>query len=167
AWRVDFADVFEKFIQYIFKQVAKETGGQLFTNHKFQAKTSTYYSWELKHIEPDAIYNKEFFSAFIDAKYKSNLYNKFSLSESLKEIHRQYLHQILAYSSFNNTKFKYGFLCYPSNKVELKKIVYKNPLNAVKNNVMILGIPLKAEIIPSATKIIRDIFSEIAKKEIV
>src|SRR5690606_16912676 len=76
AWRVDFADVFEKFIQYIFKQVAKETGGQLFTNHKFQAKTSTYYSWELKHIEPDAIYNKEFFSAFIDAKYKSNLYNK-------------------------------------------------------------------------------------------
>lgn len=166
AWRVDFADVFEKFVQHIFKQVAKETGAKLFTNHKFQAYTSTFYSWELKHIEPDAIYKKGDFSAFIDAKYKSNLYNKFSLSESLKEIHRQDLHQILAYSSFSNISFKYGFLCYPSNQVEFKKIEYRNALNNVKNIVFVLGIPLKTNIIPSAKKLIREIFSEIEIKEL-
>ena len=43
AWRVDFADVFEKFVQHIFQQVALETGAKLFTNHKFQAKSATYY----------------------------------------------------------------------------------------------------------------------------
>ncbi len=55
AWRVDFSDVFEKFVQHIFKAVAKETGGKLFANFKFHSRTSKHYSWELKHIEPDAI----------------------------------------------------------------------------------------------------------------
>ncbi|UJF29540.1 hypothetical protein L0B70_11970 [Kaistella sp. 97-N-M2] len=44
AWRVDFADVFEKFIQHIFKEVAKENGGKLLTNFKFQSRTSKHYS---------------------------------------------------------------------------------------------------------------------------
>ena len=61
AWRVDFSDVFEKFVQHIFKEVAKETGGKLFANFKFHSRTSKHYSWELKHIEPDAIYQKENF----------------------------------------------------------------------------------------------------------
>jgi 5-methylcytosine-specific restriction endonuclease McrBC regulatory subunit McrC len=66
---------------------------------------------------------------FIDAKYKSNLYNKFDQSELLKEGHRHDLHQIMAYSSFSKTNFKYGFLCYPSDKIEIKSIQYKNSIN--------------------------------------
>jgi hypothetical protein len=154
AWRVDFTDVFEKFVQYIFKEIAKETGGKLFTNFRFPSRTSKYYSWELKHVEPDAIYQKENLLVFIDAKYKSNLYNKYEKSEILKADHRHDLHQIMAYSSFSKTDFKYGFLCYPSDQLELKKIKYQNSINEVTNTILVLGIPLKKEIIGEAKRVL-------------
>ena len=164
AWRVDFSDVFEKFVQYIFKEVAKETGGKLFTNFKFHSKTSKHYSWELKHIEPDAIYQKEKLLVFIDAKYKSNLYNKFHNSETLKTDHRHDLHQIMAYSSFSKTDLKYGFLCYPSDQLELKTIKYKNGINEVSNIVLILGIPLKKDSIIKAKRLLTKELNEIEKR---
>ena len=154
AWRVDFSDVFEKFIQYIFKEAAKETGGRVFTNYKFHSKTYKKYSWELKHIEPDAIYQKQNILVFIDAKYKSNLYNKFDISEILKDEHRHDLHQILAYSSFSKTDFKYGFLCYPSDKLEIKKTIYTNGINETTNTILICGIPLKKGIIHETKRLL-------------
>lgn len=154
AWRVDFSDVFEKFIQHIFKEAAKETGGKLYQNFKFQSRTSKHYSWELKHIEPDAIYQKEEVLVFIDAKYKSNLYNKFDQSETIKEEHRHDLHQIMAYSSFSKTDFKFGFLCYPSNQIEIKSIQYKNGINETTNTILILGVPLKKDSILETKKIL-------------
>jgi hypothetical protein len=162
AWRVDFSEVFEKFVQHIFKEISKETGGHLFSNYKFHSKTFEQYAWELKHIEPDAIYQKENLIVFIDAKYKSNLYNKFDKSENLKEAHRHDLHQIMAYSSFSKTEAKYGFLCYPSNKVEIKKISYKNNINQSTNNIFICGIPLKKGFIQDVKK---NIMSELHKIE--
>jgi hypothetical protein len=161
AWRVDFSDVFEKFIQYIFKQVAKKTGGKLFSNFKFHARTSKQHSWELKHIEPDAIYQKENFLVFIDAKYKSNLYNKFDNSEIFKEDYRHDLHQIMAYSSFSKTELKHGFLCYPSDKIEIKTTKYRNGINAVTNSIIILGLPLKKASINDAIKILISTLNEI------
>lgn len=156
AWRVDFSDVFEKFVQYIFKAVAKESGGKLFANFKFHSRTTKHYLWELKHIEPDAIYQKENLLFFIDAKYKSNLYNKFDNSETLKEDHRHDLHQIMAYTSFSKTEFKYGFLCYPSDLLELKKIKYKNGINEVTNIVLVMGIPLKKDSINEARRLLKN-----------
>jgi hypothetical protein len=145
AWRVDFSDVFEKFVQHTFKEVAKETGGKLFTNFKFLSRTSKHYSWELKHIEPDAVYQKDNFLVFIDAKYKSNLYNKFDKSDTMKNDHRHDLHQIMAYSSFSKTDLKFGFLCYPSDNVELKAIKFKNEINEISNTIFLVGIPLKLD----------------------
>ena len=154
AWRVDFSDVFEKFVQHIFKEFAKETGGKLFVNFKFHSRTTRRYSWELKHIEPDAIYQKDNVLIFIDAKYKSNLYNKFGNSEALKDDHRHDLHQIMAYSSFSKTDFKFGFLCYPSDQLELKAIKYKNGINEVTNTILVLGIPLKKDSINEAKRLL-------------
>ena len=165
AWRVDFSDVFEKFVQYIFKEVAKENGGKLYSNFKFHSRTSKHYSWELKHIEPDAIYKKENLLVFIDAKYKSNLYNKFDKSEILKADHRHDLHQIMAYSSFSNTGHKYGFLCYPSDKLELKKIKFHNSINEVINTILIFGIPLKKGIIIEAKKMLSSSLLNIEEKK--
>ncbi|MFC0603599.1 hypothetical protein ACFFGA_03470 [Winogradskyella pulchriflava] len=145
AWKVDFSEVFEKFVQHIFKQVTKEVGGQLYTNYKFQARTNKFYAWELKHIEPDAIYQKRNLIVFIDAKYKSNLYNKFGISEQLKDDHRHDLHQIMSYSSFDKTSSKNGFLCYPSETLESKTIKFQNGINEVTNAITIIGIPLKKE----------------------
>lgn len=165
AWRVDFSDVFEKFIQYIFREVAKETGGRLYSNFKFHSKTSKQYSWELKHVEPDAIYQKENILVFIDAKYKSNLYNKFNQSELLKEDHRHDLHQIMAYSSFSKTDFKFGFLCYPSDKIEIKSIQYKNGINKAINTIFILGIPLKKNSINETKRLLISEFNLIERKQ--
>ncbi|MEP7107651.1 MAG: hypothetical protein ABI760_06700 [Ferruginibacter sp.] len=156
GWRVDFSDVFEKFVQYIFKEVTKETGGRLFSNFKFHSRTSRNYYWELKHLEPDAIYQKEELLVFIDAKYKSNLYNKFDKSENLRDDHRQDLHQILAYSSFSKTNFKYGILCYPSDIFEFKQTTYENSINGSINTIMICGMPLKRDIINVAKRILSD-----------
>ncbi len=63
---------------------------------------------------------------FIEAKYKSHLYNKFGVSELLKDDYRRDLHQLLAYSSFNTAKEKTVFLCYPSTRVEIKETKYFN-----------------------------------------
>lgn len=154
AWRVDFSDVFEKFIQYIFREAAKEIGGRLYTNFKFHSRTSKHYSWELKHIEPDAIFQRENLLVFIDAKYKSNLYNKFDRSELLKEDHRYDVHQIMAYSAFGNTTSKFSFLCYPSDRIELKSIEFKNGINEVTNTILILGVPLKKSIINETKRLL-------------
>jgi len=164
AWRVDFSDVFEKFIQHIFKEVAKETGGRLYSNFKFHSKTSKHFSWELKHVEPDAIYQKENYLVFIDAKYKSNLYNKFDQSETLKENHRHDLHQIMAYFSFSKTDFKFGFLCYPSDQIEVKSIQFKNGINEATNTILILGVPLKKASIRETKRLLTNELDEIERK---
>lgn len=157
AWKVDFSDVYEKFIQYIFQEISKETGGKVLSNFKFHSKSKKHYSWELKHIEPDAIYQKNNTIIFIDAKYKSNLYNKFSTSEDLKNQYRFDLHQILAYSSFSKTEAKLGILCYPSNNVEMKETIFKNPMNNTSIKVFTLGIPLNIESLAIVKKTVKDI----------
>lgn len=161
AWRVDFNEVFEKFVQHIFKEYAKESGGQIFTNFKFRSNKSKSFSWELKQLEPDAILKKDTIDVFIDAKYKSHLYNKYDQSEKLKEEHRKDLHQILAYNSFSNGLVKYGFLCYPANDVECKHIDYHNSLNDTQNKIFILGIPLSKSIIPRVKEVLMKEFDRI------
>ena len=166
AWRVDFSDVFEKFVQYIFKEAAKETGGRVYSNFKFRSRTSKDYAWELKHIEPDAIFQKENLLVFIDAKYKSNLYNKFDQSEILKEEHRRDLHQIMAYSSFSRTDTKYGFLCYPSDQIEIKSIRYRNGINETTMTIIILGVPLRKDSIKETKRLLINELNEIERRTI-
>jgi hypothetical protein len=163
AWRVDFSEVFEKFVQYIFKKVIQETGGSFFSNQKLFSRTKNKFSWELKHIEPDGIYQKDNYLIFIDAKYKSNLYRKFDKSELLKDDHRLDLHQILAYSSFSKTENKICILCYPSDHPELNAIKYKNELNAVLNTVLIVGIPLNKDSINETKRLLMNEFNNIEK----
>ena len=154
AWRVDFSDVFEKYIQRLFKEVAKEIGGRTFPNFKFHSHTSKRYAWELKHIEPDSIFLKGDLLVFIDAKYKSHLYNRFGLSELLKEDHRHDLHQIMAYSSFTNSYAKYGMLCYPSEHVESKWIKFENSINKTSSEIAIIGVPLRISDLNEAKRVL-------------
>ena len=46
-----------------------------------------------------------------------------------------------------NFSNKFGILCYPSDKLEIKRTTFKNGINEIDNVIMILGIPLKREII--------------------
>ncbi|MCK6615942.1 MAG: hypothetical protein HUU43_04190 [Ignavibacteriaceae bacterium] len=166
AWRVDFSVVFERYVQYLIREVAKETGGKLFSNFKIHANSSKYYTWELKHLEPDAIYQKGNLLIYIDAKYKSNLYNKIDYSDLLKDDHRHDLHQIMAYSSFSKTEVKYGLLCYPSHKLEIKETKYKNSINDSINSIFVLGLPLKKDIVNEAKRLLMNELSAIEKRVI-
>jgi len=163
AWRVDFADVFEKFIQYIFQLSASETGGQVISNYKFQGYNNNS-SWSLKYLEPDAIYKKNELFIMIDAKYKSHIFNKYNTSDYLKEEHRNDLHQILCYSSFSKSKVKHSFLCYPSSKIESNIVKYVNGINQTTNFINILGLPLKTDIIIHAKDHITNELFNIEKK---
>lgn len=142
AWRVDFSEVFERFVQHIFKGIAQEHGARLIKNHKMKGYSSYPSAWELRHLEPDAILQKEDVSIFIDAKYKAHLYNRYSISADLKEEHRRDLHQIMAYMSFSKGEKKQGVLCYPSNEVSVKQLKYINSIGDCENAIKLVGIPL-------------------------
>lgn len=154
AWRIDFSCVFEKFIQYIFKEVAKELGGRFLENYKIKAHSSYRNSWELAHLEPDGIFQKDGLLIFIDAKYKSHLYNKFSKGNTLKNDYRHDLHQIFSYASFSTTASKFGILCYPSSQLEIKETIFFNKINQATNSVKIIGIPLQVDTMREAKRLI-------------
>lgn len=166
AWRVDFSLVFERFIQHIFKIASSKIGARFSNNLKFKAKSSTFYSWELRHLEPDGVISKNGYSILVDAKYKSNLYNKFHDSTSLKKEFRHDLHQILAYSGFNATSNKYGILCYPSNNLELKTTKFENSLSKSTSCVILLGVPIKISSIDTTVELLIREFHKIETSEL-
>lgn len=155
AWRLDYNIVFERLVQYIFYKVAKMTGGITTPNPRINNKSFTKTSWELKHLEPDLLYKRDNNVIIIDAKYKSHLYNKYSLSENLKTEFRKDLHQLMSYMSFQDAPEKIGFLCYPSNKYELSESTYTTQFNNCKNRIFILGIPLNKSEIDNIIKNLR------------
>jgi len=159
AWRVDFSDVFEKFVQHLFNAVAKQIGGNFFANYKIIRDSKRFYAWELHHLEPDGIFKKNDSLMYIDAKYKSHLLNRTSGSEQLKTDYRHDLHQILGYASFDSATEKQAILCYPSNQLEVTKTMYVNRINQTEISLIILGIPLRADVINEAKQfVIENVF---------
>jgi 5-methylcytosine-specific restriction endonuclease McrBC regulatory subunit McrC len=150
AWRVDFNDVFEKFVQHIFAKVAQSIGGKLATNSPVKRVDGGSYALETRQMEPDAVLSLDGMVAFIDAKYKSHLYNKHESSELLRDDFRRDLHQVLAYTSFSTTQRGIGIICYPSNHVEVKSTIFRNPANNASNELLIVGVPLRRAAIGDA-----------------
>ena len=164
AWRVDFNKVFEKYVQYLFTEISKELGGTFYPNHKIRQMTTPRYPWELSGLEPDGIYIKgNRLNIFIDAKYKSHLLNKHSDSKELQKDFRHDLHQIMAYTSFSKKADKYGILCYPSARPEIKKSVFYNSLSTTRNTIFVLGIPLNVRKIPHIKSFLRQLMTDLEK----
>jgi hypothetical protein len=69
----------------------------------------------------------------------------------------------MAYTSFSKTDFKYGFLCYPSDQLELKIIKYKNGINEVTNTVLVMGIPLNKDSINEAKRLLTNELNELER----
>ncbi len=159
AWRIDFSLVFEKFVQLIFNKVALRFGGVVLSNYKFKRRSYDYPSWSLSHLEPDIVLKKDDFMVMVDAKYKSNIYNMKNPSNILKDEHRKDLHQLIAYTSFENLKNRIGVLCYPSSKPVNYQLNYHNPLNNLNLILLIFGIPLEKDSIYESEK---NIYKEVA-----
>jgi hypothetical protein len=70
----------------------------------------------------------------------------------------------MAYTSFSKTDFKYGFLCYPSDQLELKTIKYNNGINEVSNTVLVMGIPLKKDSMNEAKRLLTNELNELDRR---
>jgi len=121
AWRMDFAEFFERYVQYILSNVSRDKGAHISNNPKY--KIAGYNpKWALKYIEPDIIIHKDDIQYVIDAKYKSHMFNTGVNSDELKDSFRSDLHQVLAYSSFNINPHKHIMLVYPCKNIKIIKI---------------------------------------------
>ena len=142
AWRIDYSEFFERYVQYVLKLVAGLKGAKLDSNKKYRI-SGEKTPWTLSYLEPDAVMYKGDVQYIIDAKYKSHIYNINRIGEDLKETFREDFHQVLAYSSFGGTKQKHVMLIYPSNIFISREINVHSGINGYSAKAYLVGIPLK------------------------
>lgn len=143
AWRLDFAEFFERYVQYLVHTVAKRRGARCLSNPKYGITGSGLPKWSLHYLEPDLVLHKDGLQYVIDAKYKSHIYNIGSSTDDLHDVFRHDLHQLLAYCSFSAAKEKFGFLVYPAKFLTEHTLRIRSSVNGLTNTVTLLGIPLK------------------------
>lgn len=142
AWRLDFAEFFERYVQYLLKEVARTKGARITCNPHFPIYGHRP-AWALKYIEPDIIIDKSDVQYIIDAKYKSHIYQVNGDSQQLRESFRGDLHQVLAYSSFGGRRQKNVMLIYPSDNYISRELDVLSGINGYSAKAYLVGIPLK------------------------
>lgn len=75
SWRIDSAELFERYVQYIMIQIGKINNANVICNNKFTITGNHLPTWTLRYLEPDIIFNKKDALYFVDAKYKSHMLN--------------------------------------------------------------------------------------------
>lgn len=142
AWRLDYAEFFERYVQYLMKDVARSKGARITCNPHFSIYGQKP-AWALKYIEPDIVIDKSDVQYIIDAKYKSHIYQVNSDSEQLRETFREDFHQVLAYSSFSGNIRKNVMLIYPSDFFICRELDIVSGINGCSSKAYLVGIPLK------------------------
>lgn len=142
AWRIDYAEFFERYVQYVLRRVAGTKGAILESNKKYPIRGEKT-PWTLSYLEPDAIMYKGDIQYIIDAKYKSHMYNVNRIGEELKDSFREDFHQVLAYSSFAGNKQKHVMLIYPSSHFLSRAFNVYSGLNGYSTKACLVGISLK------------------------
>jgi len=140
AWRLDFADFFEKYIQYVFSQTCINIGATTYNNKRYSIHGNRP-AWCLKYLEPDLLVRKGERIITIDAKYKAHMYNS-APSEVLKESFRNDLHQVIAYSAFTGENEKFVFLVYPDDKFTKREMNINSNLSSAGTKIMLIGVPV-------------------------
>ena len=143
AWRMDYAEFFERFDQYLLGDVAKKKGAREIDNPHYGVRVSNRPLWGLNYLEPDLILQKAQEQVVVDAKYKSHIFNWNDNSEELKDTFRHDFHQILAYCSLNSMSTKQAMLVYPFNDFTYHKMTVNSPLSHSDAQVYLVGIPLE------------------------
>ena len=156
AWRIDIAELFERYVQHVVSKAASEISGKAIPNHKIWANGNVPF-WGLRYLEPDIYVRLSDMVIMADAKYKSNMYASAVSSDTLKETHRSDLHQLLAYCSFEPQKKKAGILFYPNSQVSYKKMYYTGISSGSDCAVVLFGIPFAANSISDNVKAIKEL----------
>ena len=143
AWRMDYAEFFERYVQYLFDGIAKNKGAREINNPHYGIRVSNRPSWGLNYLEPDLILQKAQEQVVIDAKYKSHIFNWNDNSDDLKDTFRHDFHQILAYCSLNPMTTKQAMLVYPFSNFTYHKITVNSTLTPSEAEVYLVGVPLE------------------------
>jgi len=158
AWRLDFAEFFERYVQYLIHTVAIRKGAHDQANPKYGITGSGLPKWTLRYLEPDLVLYKDGKQYVVDAKYKSHIYNVAGNTDELRDAFRNDLHQLLAYSSFSLSKEKFGFLIYPAKELTERTLRIHSAINGLVNTVTLLGIPLKKAALSDTIAFLRQKF---------
>lgn len=156
AWRIDYSLFFERYIQYLFTQLAHKSGSRVVNNPHFRISGQKPV-WALKYLEPDLVMTKEEEQVVVDAKYKSHMYNWDSDSKELHDTFREDLHQVLAYSSFSSVQQKKTIIVYPYREFKCYVTTVHSSLNECENNTLIMGVPISKASINDVVVAINDI----------
>lgn len=142
AWRMDYAEFFERYVQYLLEDVAKKKGAHGINNPHYSIRTRNLPQWGLHYLEPDLILIKNQKQIIVDAKYKSHLFNWNDNNGELKESFRNDFHQILSYCALNSSSTKQAMLVYPFSDVTSHKLTVNNPITHSEADIYLLGIPI-------------------------
>ena len=143
AWRMDYAEFFERYVQYLLADVAKKKGARGINNPHYSIQTRNLPPWGLRYLEPDLVLMKNQDQVVVDAKYKSHMFNWDDNSDELKDAFRHDFHQILAYCSLNSSPTKQALLVYPFSDVTSHKLTVNNPITHAEADVYLVGIPIE------------------------
>lgn len=146
AWRLDYAQLFERYVQFLVKTVVSQQGGSVTSNARYSIEArGTRPAWALAYLEPDIVYRRDDAETVIDAKYKSHMLNLGTASDDLKDAFRHDLHQCLAYSSFSPGACRRIMLVYPATQLVWRQMQIRSPFSDIRAVVTLAGIPLKKE----------------------
>ncbi|MCM1066794.1 MAG: hypothetical protein NC418_04365 [Muribaculaceae bacterium] len=145
AWKIDFNEVFERYVQDVFEEVARRASGRLARNPRYRVCGRNLPRWSLRYLEPDMVIDLGDRRIPVDAKYKSHLYNVNldSDTETLKDAFRHDMHQVLAYMSFSECERKEGVLAYPASDFYCRRLSISSPASGVVANLHLVGLPLQ------------------------
>lgn len=144
AWSFNITKLFERYVQYVLEIALSKLGGHVLCNNKYPI-IGNRPKWSLNYLEPDVILKYRNIEVIVDAKYKSHMMNLGSNTPVLRETFRSDLHQVLAYSSLSDSKYKTIMLCYPCTSIVHRKMALCSPFNGAKADIILLGIPIIKE----------------------
>lgn len=147
AWRMDYAEFFERFVQFLFVNVAKRKGYSAYNNEHYSISGKSSPRWGLSYLEPDLVLQKDNIQYVIDAKYKSHIFNWREASDELSSTFRHDLHQIVAYSSFSQNEHRNTMIVYPFNEFFHKALEIRSPFSSTKITVNLVGIPIEKKML--------------------
>lgn len=145
SWRLDYAEVFERYVQYLFEEAGKKQGFSTRANQRIQLNWRRRPAWKITNLEPDLVLYSDDKAVIVDAKYKSHIYNWNDFSKELHDTFRLDLHQILAYASIIGETHEISkvVLAYPYNKFTCERLTISDGLI-----IELIGIPISRAQVP-------------------
>lgn len=165
AWRMDMAELFERYVQHIVTNSIKGLSNTIIFNGKISGKGNIPH-WGLKYLEPDIIIKFSNSICMADAKYKAHFYARGINSDMLNEAHRADLHQILAYCSFEPQTNKNGVLFYPAESSSFQIITYTDRIGGICNKVILCGIPFGVFVMEDAIIKTKELFQNAVLEDV-